>query len=82
MRVKRIQERSETFERRRVTELLRDYTNTATDEEATWSPDGNWIAFTSDRDGNRDIYIMTADGQNVMQVTTNPFDDSRPSWVH
>jgi Tol biopolymer transport system component len=56
--------------------------NAATDEEATWSPDGNWIAFTSDRNGNRDIYVMTADGQDVMQVTTNEFDDSRPSWVH
>jgi Tol biopolymer transport system component len=65
-----------------VTGLQQLTSNAATDEEATWSPDGNWIAFTSDRGGNRDIYIMTADGQNVTQVTTNPFDDSRPSWVH
>ena len=65
-----------------LTGLQQLTSNAATDEEATWSPDGNWIAFTSDRNGNRDIYTMTADGQNVMQVTTNSSDDSRPSWVH
>lgn len=56
--------------------------NTARDTEATWSSNSNWIAFTSDRGGSDDIYIMTADGGNVMQVTTDPADDSRPSWTH
>ena len=26
------------------------------DEHPTWSPDAKWIAFSSDRDGNREIY--------------------------
>lgn len=55
--------------------------DTARDTQATWSPNSNWIAFTSDRGGNDDIYIMTPDGENVMQVTTDPADDSRPSWA-
>lgn len=55
--------------------------NTARDTEATWSSNSNWIAFTSDRGGDSDIYIMTPDGGNVMQVTTDPADDSRPSWT-
>jgi Tol biopolymer transport system component len=31
---------------------------------ATWSPDGNLIAFASNRDGTSKIYIMNADGSN------------------
>lgn len=54
----------------------------AEDREATWSPDGTWIAFTSDRMGNRDIFLMTPDGGNVTRLTTDPAEDSRPSWVH
>ena len=32
------------------------------DLDPSWSPDGKKIAFVSDRDGNRDIYVMNADG--------------------
>src|SRR5664279_5259737 len=34
--------------------------NPAYDVSPVWSPDGAWIAFASDRDGRRDIYIMDA----------------------
>jgi TolB protein len=30
----------------------------------SWSPDGEKIAFDSDRDGNSEIYVMNADGSN------------------
>ena len=32
---------------------------------ASWSPDGLRIAFDSDRDGNRDIYVVNADGSGA-----------------
>jgi len=32
--------------------------NDAEDEYPSWSPDGTKIAFTSDRDGNYEIYVM------------------------
>ena len=32
--------------------------NPADDRSPSWSPDGKRIAFTSDRDGNREIYVM------------------------
>ena len=38
------------------------------------------IAFVSDRDGNREIYVMNADGSNQTRVTNNPALDYAPSW--
>src|SRR5215216_122664 len=34
-----------------------------------FSPDGKWIAFTSDRDGGDNIWVMDPDGKNRRQVT-------------
>src|SRR5262245_45284570 len=38
------------------------------------------IVFTSERDGNRDLYIMDADGSNEHALTTNPDEDSEAAW--
>lgn len=40
------------------------------DAEATISPDGKKIAFTSMRDGDLDIYSMAIDGSNVRRLTS------------
>jgi TolB protein len=40
------------------------------DAEATISPDGSKIIFTSVRDGDLDLYVMDADGGNVRRLTT------------
>lgn len=39
------------------------------DAEATISPDGSKIVFTSTRNGDLDLYIMDIDGKNVKQIT-------------
>jgi TolB protein len=39
------------------------------DAEATISQDGSRIVFTSDRDGDLEIYAMDADGSNVTRLT-------------
>lgn len=39
------------------------------DAEATLSPDGKWIVFTSMRNGDLDLYIMDVRGKKVRQVT-------------
>ncbi len=44
-------------------------TETNKDYAPFWSPDGNWILFTSERDGNKEIYIMDAQGQQVTNLT-------------
>ena len=47
----------------------------------TWSPDGRRITFSSDRDGDYDIYIMDANGNNVTNMTDNSSgDDGSPHW--
>ncbi|PYS99622.1 MAG: hypothetical protein DMF63_11095 [Acidobacteria bacterium] len=38
------------------------------------------IAFTSDRDGNREIYVMNADGTNQTRLTNNAIVDDYPAW--
>jgi ABC-type sugar transport system substrate-binding protein len=38
------------------------------------------IAFDSDRDGNREIYVMDPDGKNTVNLTNNPADDFGPAW--
>ena len=50
----------------------------------SWSPDGNRIAFSSDRKGdlvNFDIYVMDADGGNAQKLTENRVHDYSPSWA-
>ena len=44
------------------------------------SPDGQWLAFDSDRSGNMDIYKMRVDGTGLQQMTRDTADDFRPSW--
>jgi TolB protein len=50
---------------------IKPLTNTkGYDAEATVSPDGKKIVFTSMRDGDLDLYSMDADGKNVKRLTT------------
>ena len=38
------------------------------------------IAFSSNRDGNYEIYVMDADGKNQRRLTNNRHQDRHPSW--
>ena len=38
------------------------------------------IAFSSDRDGNFEIYVMDTDGKNQRRLTEHPGADWEPSW--
>jgi imidazolonepropionase-like amidohydrolase/Tol biopolymer transport system component len=78
-----------------VFDLLGDiYTMPASGGEATalmtdiawqmqprFSPDGNYIAFTSDEDGGDNLWIMNADGSDAKAVTTETFRLlNSPAW--
>ncbi len=47
----------------------------------SWSPDGKWIAYAvEDRNYNRDIWIISADGGDPVNISQHPDDDFGPVW--
>ena len=42
---------------------------------AKFSPDGKWIAFTGQYDGNHNVYIMPSEGGDPKQLTFHPGGD-------
>ncbi|HKX31448.1 MAG TPA: winged helix-turn-helix domain-containing protein, partial [Blastocatellia bacterium] len=49
--------------------------------EPTWSPDGNLIAYSSDHDGNFDLWVRPVGEGNPVRVTTSPAHDWQPDWA-
>ena len=45
-----------------------------------WSPDGTMVAFTSDRDGDNEVYVIRADGSDLRQLTRNEVHEGIGSW--
>lgn len=50
------------------------------DSHPTWSPDGSRIAFASSRSGKNAIYVMSANGSGVSQLTSDSANDYTPWW--
>jgi len=48
--------------------------------QTTPDPDSQ-IVFTSSRDDNLEIYVMTADGSDPRNLTQNEANDSDSSWL-
>ena len=59
-----------------------------------WSPDGEWILFSSSRMGFKDevvytdspqpygeVFVMRYDGTAVKQITDNQWEDAGPAWL-
>ena len=45
-----------------------------------FSPNGQKIAYQSNRTGNPEIWVMNDDGSNPVQVTNHPAPDQAPDW--
>jgi imidazolonepropionase-like amidohydrolase/Tol biopolymer transport system component len=51
------------------------------DQQPRYSPDGGQIAFTSDRAGGDNIWVMAGDGSNTRQITKENFRlVNNPAW--
>jgi TolB protein len=48
--------------------------------DPTWSPDASRIGFISRRDGNRELYVMNADGTNPVRLTRTEESEHEPAW--
>ncbi|MEE8573605.1 MAG: LpqB family beta-propeller domain-containing protein, partial [Gemmatimonadota bacterium] len=48
---------------------------------AAYSPDGSQIVFASNRDGNYELYVVDADGQNPQRVTMTTANEAEPTWT-
>ena len=60
---------------RQTTRLTR---HRAIDTEGTWSPDGKYIYFTSDRAGGPQVYRISANGGNPERITFEGSYNARP----
>ncbi len=53
----------------------------AWDGAPVWSPDGQWIAFASDRYGNLDVFVMPAAGGEARRLTFHSADETPASFT-
>lgn len=55
--------------------------NNRDDYDASWSADGQFILFSSNRDnGNAEVYIMHVDGSNQTNLSSSQGYDGQPRW--
>ena len=72
---------SPNFSQDRTLAVVRDkHVMRSTDGGLSWAPWQPRIAFSSDRDGNREIYTADLEGQDVRRVTKSPASEENPAW--
>jgi tricorn protease len=59
----------------------RQLTTGGHESNPTFSPDGRWIAFTANYDGNRDVYVVPASGGEPKRLTWHPGQDGAMGWT-
>src|SRR5438874_3372028 len=50
------------------------------DYNSSWSPRGDWIAFTSERKGSADLYRVHPDGKGLERLTADPAYDDQAAF--
>ena len=48
--------------------------------KVTWSPDGRYIAYSSDRGGKLDVWVQQVGGINPVKITSRSGHNWRPDW--
>jgi hypothetical protein len=57
-----------------------DPDNLLDDNKPVLSPDGNQMSFTTNRDGDYDIWVMMSNGDSPQPLTSNNDTDDDPDW--
>lgn len=60
---------------------LRLTSSNGNETSPAFSPDGNWLAFTGEYDGNVDVYVMPAGGGEPRRITFHPGGDTVSGWT-
>jgi TolB protein len=55
-------------------------TSLGSNEDPSWSANGHYLVFSSNRDGSKKLYIMLANGDNQKRVTPEKGEDTSPAW--
>jgi TolB protein len=55
-------------------------TSQGNNEDPSFSPDGRYISFVSDRDGVKGVYIMRASGESQQRITPRTMKAYGPRW--
>jgi Tol biopolymer transport system component len=59
----------------------RPFLNTDSNEgRGAPSPDGNYVAVSSEATGSLDIFVYDMDGNQVLQLTDDGYDNYEPHW--
>jgi tricorn protease len=61
--------------------MARQLTTAGHETLPSFSPDGKWIAFTGEYDGNGDVYVMPAEGGTPKRLTWHPGYDAVVGWT-
>jgi len=56
-------------------------TGTGLESRPLFSPDGAWVAYTGDYDGNEDVYVVPAAGGEPRRLTYHPGTDVAVGWT-
>jgi tricorn protease len=62
-------------------EARRLVTGIGLESSPIFSPDGQWVAFTGDYDGNTDVYVVPAEGGQPRRLTYHPDPDVALGWT-
>ena len=62
-------------------QLLPVLVDNASNIQVALAPDRTQVAFSSNRNGNFDIYVMDPDGQRLRRLTSTPAHEGEPAWT-
>lgn len=62
------------------TDLTQLTDHPAGDYDPAWSPDGAWLLFVSERDGNAELYVLSINGGKPIRLSNTPEWEGWPSW--